>query len=62
MDSKKMMFIGLTLLGLFVIIDSIWFILNPPYGDEPQGYAFIAIGFFIILIGYTLTFGKRKFT
>ncbi len=37
-------------IGLFVIADGIWVVLTPPYGDEPQGYAIIAIGIFILLL------------
>jgi len=36
------------ILGLFVIFNGIYVILFPPSGDEPQGYAIIAIGIFII--------------
>ena len=37
-------------IGLFVIADGIWVVVTPPYGDEPQGYAIIAIGIFILLL------------
>ncbi|MDO9323355.1 MAG: hypothetical protein Q7T80_00175 [Methanoregula sp.] len=36
-------------IGLFVIFNGIYVITFPPIGDEPQGYAIIAIGIFIIL-------------
>jgi hypothetical protein len=36
------------ILGLFVISNGIYVILFPPSGDEPRGYAIIAIGIFII--------------
>ncbi|MFZ1128738.1 hypothetical protein [Methanoregula sp.] len=38
------------IIGLFVILDGIYVIVFPPYGDEAQGYAIIAIGVFIILV------------
>jgi len=37
------------IIGLFVIFDGIYIIAYPPAGDEPQAYAIIAIGVFIIL-------------
>ena len=37
------------IIGLFVIFDGIYVITFPPAGDEPQGFAIIAIGIFIIL-------------
>jgi hypothetical protein len=38
------------LIGLFVIANGIFVVLMPPFGDEPQGYAIIAIGIFIPLL------------
>ena len=38
------------LIGLFVIANGIWIVTMPPFNDEPQGYAIIAIGLFIPLI------------
>ena len=37
------------IIGFFVILNGIYVIAFPPVGDEPQGYAIIAIGIFIIL-------------
>jgi hypothetical protein len=37
-------------IGLFVIANGIYVVAFPPVNDEPQGYAIIAIGIFIILI------------
>jgi hypothetical protein len=37
------------IIGLFVIINGIYIVAFPPLNDEPQGYAIIAIGIFIIL-------------
>jgi hypothetical protein len=55
MDAHKKLKIGLVILGLFVIVDSIWVVLMPLYGDEPQGYALAAIGIFIIVIVFYLS-------
>jgi hypothetical protein len=38
------------LVGLFVLANGIWIALMPPFSDEPQGYAIIAIGLFIPVI------------
>jgi len=38
------------MIALFVIANGIWVVLTPPLGDEPQGYAIIAVGIFIPLI------------
>ncbi len=46
------------IIGLFVIADGIWVVLTPPYGDEPQGYAIIAIGIFILLL--TIRHGQKE--
>lgn len=37
------------IIGLFVIINGVYIVAFPPVNDEPQGYAIIAIGIFIIL-------------
>lgn len=33
--------------GFFVIANGIWVVTMPPTGDEPIGYAVVAIGIFI---------------
>jgi hypothetical protein len=38
------------IIGLFVILNGLYVIAFPPVGDEPQGYAIIAIGIFIIIV------------
>jgi hypothetical protein len=38
------------LIGLFVIANGVWTTMMPPYGDEPTGYAIIAVGIFIPII------------
>ena len=48
-------------IALFVIANGIWIIMTPPYGDEPQGYAIIAIGIFIPIITLSLSrIGERR--
>jgi hypothetical protein len=37
------------IIGLFVILNGVYVVAFPPFGDEPQGYAIIAIGVFILL-------------
>jgi tetrahydromethanopterin S-methyltransferase subunit E len=60
MDSNKMFLAGLVVLGLFVIVESILTIVMPPFGDEPQGYALVATGIFIIAIVFVLARRDRK--
>jgi hypothetical protein len=37
-------------IGLFVIVNGIWVVMTPPFGDEPQGYLILAAGIFIPVI------------
>jgi hypothetical protein len=40
-------------IGLFIIVNGIWLILTPPFGDEPLAYVIIAVGIIIpILVQY----------
>jgi tetrahydromethanopterin S-methyltransferase subunit E len=48
------------IIGLFVIINGIYIVVFPPVNDEPQGYAIIAIGIFIILATLHLTRNTDK--
>jgi len=41
-------------IGLIVILDGIYVVGAPPYGDEVQGYGIALIGIFIILISVHL--------
>jgi hypothetical protein len=41
--------------GLFVIVNGIWIVAMPPFGDEPQGYAIIGAGFVLPVITYYFT-------
>jgi hypothetical protein len=38
------------LVGIFVFVNGVWIVMTPPFGDEPQGYAIMAVGIFIPLI------------
>jgi uncharacterized membrane protein len=58
MDSHKTFVIGLVILALFVIGAAVWTIFNPPTGDEMQASALVAIGFFMLIIGYDIA--QRK--
>jgi len=37
------------IIGILVILDGIYVVLFPPFGDEVQGYGIILIGVFVIL-------------
>jgi hypothetical protein len=58
MDPHKLFLIEVLLLAVFVIVAGIWIVLTPPINDEPQAYALVAIGIFMVLIGYTIA--QRK--
>jgi hypothetical protein len=36
-------------IGILVILDGLYVVRYPPYGDEVQGYGIILIGIFVIL-------------
>ncbi|MDO8873870.1 MAG: hypothetical protein Q7V05_14245 [Methanoregula sp.] len=36
--------------GLFVIVNGVWVVYMPPFGDEPVGLAIIAVGIFIPIL------------
>jgi len=38
------------IIGLFAIVNGLFIVIMPPFGDEPQGYAIIAVGIFIPII------------
>jgi len=44
------------LIGLFVLVNGVWIVMTPPFGDEPQGYLVIAAGIIIPII--TLLLGR----
>jgi hypothetical protein len=41
-------------IALFVIVNGIWVAYMPPFGDEPVGYAIIAVGIFIPIITFNI--------
>jgi hypothetical protein len=55
MDTHKAFMIGLVLLAIFVIAVGIWVVVTPPLADEPQALALVAIGFFMLIIGYDIS-------
>jgi uncharacterized membrane protein len=58
MNKHTVFVIGLVLLAIFVIGAAIWVIVSPPLEDEMQAYALVAVGIFMLIIGYDLA--KRK--
>lgn len=55
MHEHKVFVIGLAILALVVIGAAVWTIITPPIGDEEQAYALVAIGIFMLIIGYHLS-------
>jgi hypothetical protein len=48
-------------IGLFVIVNGIWVILTPPFGDEPLGYVIITVGIIIpILVQYVAQLDDKR--
>jgi len=48
-------------IGLFILVNGIWVILTPPFGDELQGYVIIAVGIIIpILVQYVAQFDDKR--
>ena len=49
-------------IALFVTANGIWVAYMPPYGDEPIGYAIIAVGIFIPVITlYVAKIGESRY-
>ena len=46
-------------IGLFAILNGIWIVMTPPFGDEWQGYAIIVVGFLIPAVILYLGRGKE---
>ena len=55
MDKHTTFLIGLILLAVFVIADGIWVIFAPPRDDEVQALALVAIGIFMLLVGWQIS-------
>jgi hypothetical protein len=48
-------------IGLFIIVNGIWVILTPPFGDEPLAYVIIAVGIIIpILVQYVAQLDDKR--
>jgi len=48
-------------IGLFILVNGIWVILTPPFGDELQGYVIIAVGIIIpILVQYVAQIDDKR--
>lgn len=48
-------------LGLFIVVNGIWIILTPPYGDEPVAYGIIAGGLVLpVLIHYFAQLDEKR--
>jgi hypothetical protein len=37
-------------IGIFILVNGIWVILTPPFGDDLQGYVVIAAGIIIPIL------------
>jgi hypothetical protein len=48
-------------IGLFVIVNGIWVVLTPPFGDEPLGYVIIVVGIIIpLLVQYVAVLDDKR--
>jgi hypothetical protein len=48
-------------IGLFILVNGIWVILTPPFGDELQGYVIIAVGIIIpVLMQYVAQLDDQR--
>jgi len=52
METNQLVRYGSIILALCVIVASIWVIVTPPVGDDVQGIALMAIGFFMLAVVY----------
>jgi energy-converting hydrogenase Eha subunit C len=52
METNNLVRYGSIVLALCVIVASIWVIVTPPIGDDIQGIALMAIGFFMLIVVY----------
>ena len=52
METNNLVRYGSIVLALCVIVASIWVIVMPPVGDDIQGIALMAIGFFMLVVVY----------
>ena len=48
-------------IGLFIIVNGVWVILTPPFGDEPLAWVIIAVGIVIpILVQYVAQLDDKR--
>jgi hypothetical protein len=48
-------------IGLFIIVNGVWVIQTPPFGDEPLAYVIIAAGIIIpILVQYVAQLDDKR--
>ncbi len=48
-------------IGLFIIVNGIWVILTPPFGDEPLAYVIIAAGIIIpVVVQYVAQLDDKR--
>jgi hypothetical protein len=48
--------------ALFIVANGVWVVFMPPFGDEPVGYAIIAVGILIpIIVLLVAKMGERRY-
>jgi len=60
METNELVRYGSIVLALCVIVASIWVIIMPPIGDDIEGIALMAIGFFMLAVVYYIMRLERK--
>ncbi len=60
METNSLVKTGSVILGLCVIVASIWVFFTPPTGDDIQGIALMAIGLFMLAVVYSIIRLERK--
>jgi len=60
MGTDSLVRYGSIILALCVIVASIWVIIMPPVGDDMQGIALMAIGFFMLIVVYYIMRLEQK--
>lgn len=60
METDNLVRYGSIILALCVIVASIWVLITPPVGDDGQGIALMAIGFFMLAVVYYIMRLEKK--
>lgn len=60
METDTLVRTGSIILALCVMVASIWVLVMPPAGDDFQGIALMAIGFFMLLVVYSIMQLEKK--